>query len=124
MRYCQTFHPEVQAVVGEYTLDQCRICWKYLNDSKHKEGQDALTEPVTKEGPGLLRKVFNFGKAVAKHAANGLKMVDKETYKTRLEICYACPLLIKGHYCQHVKCGCRVEKKAGWESEKCPVGKW
>ncbi len=121
MRLCQTFH-ELNAVVGEYTPNQCRVCWKYLNDSKHKEGQDALTDPD--DGPGLLRKVFNFGKAIARHTANGLKVVDKETYQLRLELCYACPLLKDSHYCQHVKCGCRVEKKAGWETEKCPVGKW
>jgi hypothetical protein len=116
-------HSPPQAIVGTYTLDQCRVCWKYLNDPKHKKIQDALTKPSEVEK--LTTKIGNFTKALTKHTLNFLATVDSMEYDRRVAICERCEFYKEG---KCTKCGCRIQgriiSKARWASEKCPVGKW
>jgi hypothetical protein len=77
------------------------------------------------EGPGLLRKAANFGKAVVKHVADGGKHVSDEVYLARLSVCANCPSLDPERMrCMEKTCGCRLKVKARWRSESCPLGKW
>jgi hypothetical protein len=77
------------------------------------------------EGPGLLRKAANFGKAVVKHVADGGKQVTEEVYLARLSVCANCPSLdpVKLR-CKERTCGCRLKTKARWHYETCPLKKW
>lgn len=51
------------------------------------------------------------------------KYVLEKIQKKRLDICKACPELIKlTGQCK--KCGCFMTAKTKLESAKCPIGKW
>lgn len=77
----------------------------------------------TSEGPSTLEMAKNLGKAVVNHTLNAGKNVSEEDYKKRLEICGGCQFHKDGR-CLHKSCGCFLKRKAWWESEKCPIGKW
>jgi hypothetical protein len=49
--------------------------------------------------------------------------VDSETYKKRIEICQACPELIKTTF-QCKKCGCFMKQKNKLADASCPLNKW
>jgi hypothetical protein len=51
------------------------------------------------------------------------KRVSEEDAETRLNICKACPELIK-LTSQCKKCGCFMKVKTKLEKATCPVGKW
>jgi hypothetical protein len=77
------------------------------------------------EGPGLLRRAWNFGQAVVRHAADGAAKVSDAVYEERLGICRQCELCnLDRMVCSHPACGCFLTIKAGWNSEKCPLDKW
>ena len=59
--------------------------------------------------------------ALRDHIENGLRRVDSETYKNRMEVCLSCSEY-ESYRCR--SCGCIVPIKAGWESEDCPLAKW
>ena len=85
--------------------------------------ESAEQEPCA--GPGLVRRAVNFGKAVVRHAANGMQQVDQATYDARLALCTQCPSCdIARLVCLQPDCGCALSVKARWASERCPVGKW
>jgi hypothetical protein len=48
---------------------------------------------------------------------------SEELEKSRIEICKACPELIK-LTTQCKKCGCVMSAKVKLEAAKCPIGKW
>ncbi len=74
------------------------------------------THPMN--GPGLIRKAANFGKAVVKHVADGGKHVIDEVYLARLSVCANCPSLDPERMrCLEKSCGCRLKVKARWRSE-------
>jgi hypothetical protein len=68
-------------------------------------------------------RVKNFAKAVVKHAKDGFKKVDVDTYAARLRECASCELQKNG-ICTHEDCGCILTRKAWWASESCPLKKW
>jgi hypothetical protein len=51
------------------------------------------------------------------------KHASKELEKSRIEICKACPELIK-MTTQCKKCGCLMSAKVKLEAAKCPIEKW
>jgi hypothetical protein len=65
--------------------------------------------------PNLMVKTYNYLKAVSKR-------VDATTYYDRAYICSRCPHLTPDVECSI--CGCPIETKAAWKTEKCPKGKW
>ncbi|QDU10755.1 glycosyltransferase [Gimesia aquarii] len=80
---------------------------------------------VESSEPGMMRKAFNFTKAVARHVTNGSKHVDEATYNTRLSTCQACEMCDTSRMvCKHKSCGCTLRVKALWDSERCPLNKW
>lgn len=79
--------------------------------------------------PGWLAKIANFGVALAKHVAHGGATCTQEQIDARFAVCQGCPLF-NGTNCMHRKCGCTVNdqkkffNKLAWSSEVCPIGKW
>lgn len=74
-----------------------------------------------------MSEVFNlankFGKALINHAKDGFKKADTELYNKRIDICTTCEFFnAEQKRCNN--CGCFLEFKASWNSEKCPVDKW
>ena len=74
-----------------------------------------------------MNDIFNlagrFGKSAFNHAKDRFKHVDDEIYNKRMEICKGCekfnPESVRCN-----DCGCFLEIKAKWNSEKCPLEKW
>ena len=67
-------------------------------------------------------KAYNYFKAVSKRILGGFENVDSVTYYDRTYICSRCPNLNKDLECD--VCGCPIETKAAWKTEKCPLNKW
>lgn len=63
----------------------------------------------------------NFPKAAAKRVLSKFEDVDIETYQNRLQICNDCE---KREEDVCTECGCFLEEKLWWKSEKCPLGFW
>ena len=74
-------------------------------------------------GPSVIQMGWNLTKAIAMHVKDGMSKVSTKEYEERLKICDDCPLRDKNR-CTHMKCGCKLNLKARWKSEKCPDGKW
>lgn len=76
-------------------------------------------------GPSLALRTLNFGRAVVRHATDGLRCVDQASYDARLAICVECPSCdTERLVCLQPTCGCQLTTKAWWASERCPLGKW
>jgi len=79
--------------------------------------------------PGVVQRVVNFVREVARHARGGFVAVSDETRANRLAVCQACPLF-DGKICTHKNCGCSIKRtaewidKLSWASSACPIGKW
>lgn len=73
--------------------------------------------------PSLTTQAKNLAGALYNHAKSGFSTADKELQQKRLDICAACPLLIKeSHRCS--ACGCYVKSKVTMSSSSCPKGHW
>ena len=74
-----------------------------------------------------MSDIFNlagkFSKAVINHAKDGFKNVEPEVYEKRINICKSCEFF-NSDFNKCNNCGCFLEYKASWNSEKCPVDKW
>lgn len=87
------------------------------------QAKPSLAKPS--KGPSLVRRGLNYAKAQVRHTANRRRTVTDDQRAARLAVCNACPSLNQQtRACTEKKCGCYVDKKAGWESERCPLGKW
>lgn len=73
------------------------------------------------QGPSFLRKGINFGIAAVKHHvfAGGRQTTPMEA-RRRLSICEACPANQLSAERQCLLCGCPVDEKVTWASERCP----
>jgi hypothetical protein len=78
---------------------------------------------IDKKPPSLVKRTKNLGKAVAKHIKDGMKNVTPSEFSARIDVCNECELR-DGLICTHEDCGCVLSKKAWWNSEDCPLGKW
>jgi len=82
--------------------------------------------PEPPPAPGLVKKAKNFVKSAMKHMATGMSLVPKSTQAQRLFICESCEFYDKSNpknpSCK--KCGCFLNIKTSWASEKCPIDKW
>lgn len=83
-------------------------------------------QDTTTKQPSLMQKAVNFTSSVVNHISNGMENVSVAVKEERMSICRACPFFNstnpKNPTCN--KCGCFLEIKTGWASEKCPEGKW
>jgi len=71
--------------------------------------------------PSLRRQAWNLATSLAAFVSDGLKLVDADEYKRRLEICDGCDRRSGGR-CS--KCGCNLAIKARGRAFRCPLGKW
>ena len=83
----------------------------------------AEEKPISKSEPTLPHRVVTATKAVVKHAMNRFVAVDRKTREKRLNICRSCDRFNdKNISCS--ECGCYLQIKTSWASEKCPLDKW
>jgi hypothetical protein len=93
--------------------------WTVIRHDRNNNGLMVLSrdDADKQQPPGTFRKALNFSKALAEHAKDGMRLVDDETWKGRLELCTLCP---NRFYDSCGLCGCPVDKKASWASSECP----
>lgn len=68
----------------------------------------------------MIKSFFN---SVKNHLKNDRKHVPESLQLARYKLCTECPYF-RYQTKQCKKCGCFVNLKTQWESEKCPTGKW
>lgn len=68
-----------------------------------------------------MNKPINFLVAAIRHGLNGARQASPDEKNHRMETCLACE-----HHAEGVchKCGCPIDTKTSWASEKCPIRKW
>lgn len=71
----------------------------------------------------LQQYMKNLGETRPWHLLDKQNYVDDSIAKNRLEICKACPELIK-LTTQCKKCGCFMTAKTKLKAAQCPLGKW
>lgn len=75
--------------------------------------------------PSLARQARNFVRALIRHAHAGRPVADPGLVAARLAVCRACELYrASDGRCAHRDCGCVLEAKARWLTERCPLGRW
>jgi hypothetical protein len=87
------------------------------------EDKENIKNRIRIEAPNIVRKAWNFGKAITGFISNSGAKVSKEDYEKRLEQCDGC-IFRDGNKCLHKSCGCFLTKKAQWSSQDCPLGRW
>lgn len=75
------------------------------------------------EPPTVAQKAVNLVKAVVKHVSNGMVNVSDSVKEERMNICKSCPFFNSANTTCN-QCGCYLEEKTKWASEKCPLDKW
>lgn len=61
--------------------------------------------------------------SILNYATSGFKNVDEKIKLDRLNICKSCEHFNESlHQCRH--CGCFLQIKTSWATEKCPLDKW
>jgi hypothetical protein len=77
--------------------------------------------------PGLISKIFNFGRAATKHAVHGSPKCTEKEIAERYNICKSCDFF-QNNIC--TQCGCNLVRekvymnKLAWADQSCPIGKW
>lgn len=98
-------------------------------DNSFPNGTDvALIEVECKGGrPGKGSLAKNYIEALGRHIVGGGKRRTDEEIAAIKTICQEnrCELYNAiGEWCEHKSCGCRVDRKAAWLKEVCPMGFW
>jgi DNA-binding protein len=78
---------------------------------------------MTFKRTNIFIKLKNFTIAVFKHIADGFAKTSIETKGRRLSKCLDCPHS-KNEWFECRVCGCSINEKIKWKSEKCPENKW
>lgn len=101
------------------------ICGMYVRKNIAQKYTDTKNELDIKH-PSIIEKASNFASSIVKYVSSGMENVSTAVKEERMSICRACPFFNstnpKNPTCN--KCGCFLEVKTGWASEKCPEGKW
>ena len=120
---CDRIPPEGEA----WSKGFCVPCTLYHRKAHYREKWDTpAPQPVERKGPGLVQKAKNFAIAAAKFLAAGSPVVSEPEVQARVAICEGCTEYFDAtaRACKHKKCGCKVDRKAPWATEHCPLGKW
>ncbi len=73
--------------------------------------------------PALWRKLLHFVPAATRHVLDGGGKVPDEVFERRIDLCILCA---RRSLNECAECGCDLNVKASWSSERCPlpVPKW
>lgn len=102
----------------------CKTCgWKF-HKIAHRPCKDKTSQPKQRDKnsmPPVKQQAWNLAVSLKDFVSDGFKLVDKEDYEARLQICDDCEFR-KGNRCS--KCGCNLKVKAKGRAFKCPEDKW
>ena len=109
---CTASHCDIAGPGAPGNSNSCRVCWLRLG------------RPSVKP-PSLLRRAWNYAKAVYWHRRRGKKIVSEAVARKRLDMCESCEWFnAKTRVCSQPGCGCNMDKKVTWAEQKCPIGRW
>lgn len=78
---------------------------------------------IEQVSPSVWHKLTNYSKALLKYKLAGSPTTPLEIQNERLTICESCDRLEPiSRSCY--ECGCPVDEKVKWGTERCPLGKW
>jgi hypothetical protein len=72
----------------------------------------------------LVEKGVKFISASTRFVMSGFQEVPENVQQERLSICKECPFFSGGENPECEKCGCLLNLKTKWATEKCPIDKW
>lgn len=73
--------------------------------------------------PNFIEQAHNALNSVATFISNGLPKTEPNEIQKRMDICLSCEYFNNlENRCN--KCGCFLNIKTAWATEKCPIGKW
>ena len=111
---------------GIYTCVNCggqSGQYQYCPSGEDNETQDDSSIQQVSSTPSFLQMAKNAGASVVNHAMNSFQSVPANVKEERISICQGCE-----HYNSETtrcnECGCFINIKADWASEKCPIDKW
>lgn len=98
----------------------CRLALEG-NDTDRRHIVDRAKIGIKPAMPSLARQAVNLATATAQHIAAGARPASETERERRLAICRAntCGQYLPGDKC--AKCGCRMEIKAAWAEQSCPL---
>ena len=70
-----------------------------------------------------MKRLINFTNSIINHASNNFYQVNLPTFEQRMSICKSCEKFNSTNTTCN-ECGCFLNIKASWASEKCPLDKW
>jgi hypothetical protein len=92
-------------------------------DPEREKNMPEMPEENNSSTPSFLQMAKNMGSSVVNHAMNSFQSVPANVKEERMSICEGCE-----HYNSETtrcnECGCFINIKADWASEKCPIDKW
>ena len=71
----------------------------------------------------LFNRAKNLTNSTINHAVNGFINVNEKVKQERLDICRSCDKFNSQNTTCN-ECGCFLNIKTSWASEKCPLDKW
>lgn len=72
--------------------------------------------------PTLFRKAIHFAEALWNHILDGFRKTPAHIKMSRMSQCLTCTHIAQNFDC--TICGCPINEKTKWKSEKCPKGRW
>lgn len=111
----------------------CLDCQRYHSGSAYKLSQEISPRGIKTrvrwraagpmpDGPGLLQRALNYGKAVVNYVSKGGFQLSLEMANERATLCHACEKYnVEYDRCTHVNCGCTISEKVKWSTERCPL---
>jgi|688.fasta_scaffold00982_25 hypothetical protein len=101
-----------------YDISQCQMCWHYHHNDRIRRAWDD-DEPIVV--PPMLEQTGSLISSIVKWGFAGCTRVPMTVVESRLSVCDACEFK-KEDKCG--VCGCFLNTKSSWTTEKCPLGKW
>ncbi len=106
------------------TLPEPEFEWLEINGKRYPR----MLPRVASNGPGILRKGWNYAQAFARWELAGKPVRSQEQIDALYVLCEACPAgLFRDGVCNHSSCGCPINRetqgrnKLLWATESCPL---
>ena len=93
--------------------------------SPEADGEEDFKPPkppnVSADFPPKFQQAWNLATSLAAFVSDGCKLVSKEEYEERLNVCHVCEHRLDTR-CR--LCGCKLALKARGRAFKCPDNRW
>ena len=112
--------------ISENKIQENRERIENIFNSFHPKLKDDLAyEKILKylNRPSIIDKMHTLANAVFSYSGNNMQNVPNEVQAQRLSICHSCDMYNPNNKTCNT-CGCFLQIKTSWATEKCPLDKW